>query len=306
MNPDAATLAARTDRPAGLRLWLLAARPRTLPLAATPVLVGTALAWAAGVPITPLAMLTALAALVAAMLIQAGTNLHNDAADFERGADGADRLGPPRASAAGWATPAQVRAAAGGAFALAFLLGIWLATLGGWPIVAVGLASLAAGWAYSSGPRPISYTPFGECFVLAFFGLVATGGSYWLQAHALPATALFAGLAIGAPAAAVLTINNLRDLAADTAAGRRTLAAVIGGTASRRLHALLVLAPYALLPLFAPGAWAGLALLAVPKSVMVARRAQRAEGTEFNRVLADTAGAQFLFGLCFAIGCLLS
>lgn len=306
MNPDAAAFNTRPVRPAGARLWLLAARPRTLLLAATPVLVGTALAWAEGVPQSPLAILVALAALVAAMLIQAGTNLHNDAADFERGADGADRLGPLRASAAGWAMPAQVRAAALFAFGLAFLLGIWLAVVGGWPIVAVGLCSLAAGWAYSGGPRPISYTPFGELFVLAFFGLIAVGGSYWLQAHRLPASALLAGLAVGAPAAAVLIVNNLRDLAADTAAGRRTLAAVIGPAASRRAHALLMFAPYALLPLFAPGAWAWLALLALPKSVVVARRAQRAEGAAFNRVLADTAGAQFLFGLFFAIGCLLS
>lgn len=300
MSPEPA---ARLDRPAGARLWLLAARPRTLPLAATPVLVGTALAWAHGAPGS---LAVALAALVAAMLIQAGTNLHNDAADFERGGDGADRLGPTRATAAGWAKPGQVRVAALIAFGLAFLLGIYLAIAGGWPIVAVGLASLAAGWAYSGGPRPISYSPFGELFVLVFFGFVAVGGSYWLQAGTLSASALLAGLATGTPAAAVLMVNNLRDLAADTAAGRRTLATVIGPVASRRAHALLALAPYALLPVFAPAPWAYLALLALPKSGMVASRAQRAEGAQFNRVLADTAGAQFLFGLLFAIGCLIS
>lgn len=290
-------------RPTGLRLWLTAARPRTLPLAATPVLAGTALAWAEGAPHS---WLVALSALLAAMLIQAGTNLHNDAADFERGADGADRLGPTRAAAAGWATPAQVRMASTLAFALAFALGIHLAFVGGWPIVVVGLCSLAAGWAYSGGPRPISYSPFGELFVLVFFGLVAVGGTYFLQAGAVTKSALVAGLAVGAPAAAVLMVNNLRDIAADTAAGRRTLAAVIGPAASRRVHATLLLAPFALLPLFAPGPWAWLALLALPKSAMVARRAQRAEGAELNPVLADTARTQLLFGVLFAIGCLLS
>lgn len=287
---------------AGFRLWWHAARPRTLPLAATPVLVGSALAWAEG---APRSWLVAGAALLAAMLIQAGTNLHNDAADFERGADRPGRLGPTRITAAGLATPAQVRAAAMIAFALAFLLGIGLAVAGGWPIVAIGLASLAAGWAYSGGPRPISYTPLGEAFVLAFFGLVAVGGSYFLQAGTLTPAAVAAGLAVGAPAAAVLMANNLRDLAADTAAGRRTLAAVIGPAASRRAHALLVLAPYALLPLFAATPWTWLALLALPNSAVVARRAQRAQGAALNGVLADTARAQFLFGFVFAIGCLL-
>ncbi len=299
MNTDTIS---RPTAPGGFRLWWLAARPRTLPLAATPVLVGTALAWAEGAPRSwPVAG----AALVAAMLIQAGTNLHNDAADFERGADRAGRLGPTRITAAGLATPAQVRAAAMIAFALAFLLGIFLAVAGGWPIVAIGLASLAAGWAYSGGPRPISYTPFGEAFVLVFFGLVAVGGSHFLQSGTLTPAAVAAGLAVGAPAAAVLMANNLRDLAADIAAGRRTLAAVIGPAASRRAHALLVLAPYALLPFFAAAPWAWLALLALPNSAVVTRRAQRAEGAELNGVLADTARAQFLFGLFFAIGSLL-
>jgi len=183
LRPEAAV----GGKPGGLRLWLTAARPRTLPLAASPVLVGTSLAWAEG---APQLWAVALAALLAALLIQVGTNLHNDAADFERGADGADRLGPVRVTAAGWATPRQVRLAALLAFAGAFLLGVWLAFVGGWPIVAVGLASLAAGWAYSGGPRPISHSPFGEIFVLAFFGLVAVGGTHYLQSGALTPAAL--------------------------------------------------------------------------------------------------------------------
>jgi len=289
--------------PAGLRLWLLAARPRTLPLAASPVLVGTALAWAEGAPHL---LTVALAALLAALLIQVGTNLHNDAADFERGNDGGDRLGPVRVTAAGWAPPWQVRTAALLAFSGAFLLGVYLAVVGGWPIVAVGLASLVAGWAYSGGPRPISHSPFGELFVLLFFGLIAVGGSYWLQAHTLSATALLAGLALGAPAAAVLMVNNLRDLKADTAAGRRTLAAVLGDRGARAVHAALLLAPFLLLPAFSPYPAAWLALLALPKSVVVVRRARSAYGAELNGVLADTARCQFIFGILFASGCLLT
>lgn len=289
-------------RPSGLWLWLQAARPRTLPLAATPVLVGTALAWSEG---APKSWAVAGATLLTAMLIQAGTNLHNDASDFERGNDRADRLGPVRATAAGWATPRQVRAAALFAFALAFLLGVYLAIAGGWPIVAVGLASLVAGWAYSGGPRPISYSPFGEAFVLFFFGLVAVGGSHYLQSGALTPAAILAGLAVGAPAAAVLMVNNLRDVVADSAAGRRTLAAVLGDRGARAVHAGLMLAPFPLLPQFAlrPGAW--LALLALPLVIALLRRARTAQGAELNGVLADTARAQFVFGLLYATGSLL-
>ncbi|MBU0751340.1 MAG: 1,4-dihydroxy-2-naphthoate polyprenyltransferase [Gammaproteobacteria bacterium] len=292
--------------PRGLRLWLQAARPRTLPLAATPVLAGTALAWAEGA--TP-AVGVALAALLAAMLIQVGTNLHNDAADHARGNDRADRLGPLRVTAAGWATAAQVHRAAFTAFGLAFLLGVYLAVGGGWPIVAIGLAALAAGAAYSGGPRPISHSCFGEVFVLLFFGFVAVGGSYYLQSGTLSVAALLAGAAIGGPAAAVLMVNNLRDLAADAAAGRRTLAAVLGEAGSRRAHALFMLLPFLLLPPLAlvlpqrSGTW--LALLALVPTIAVLRRMRVASGAALNGVLADTARAQFVFGALLAAGCLL-
>ena len=303
LNPD--TTEPNSTVPSGLRLWLLAARPRTLPLAATPVLVGTALAWAQG---APLLWGAALAALLAAAAIQIGTNLYNDAADHEGGNDGPDRLGPLRVTAAGWATPAQVRRAAWLAFGTAFLLGIYLAAVGGPPIIAVGLASIAAGWAYSGGPRPISHSPLGEVFVLLFFGLIAVGGSYYLQSGRLAPAALVAGLAVGAQAAAVLMINNLRDLAADAAAGRRTLAALLGPAGSRRAHGLLMLAPFALVPAFVPPArpLAWLAVLALPLALAVVRQAGRATGAALNRTLADTARAQFVFGCLFALGCLVS
>ena len=289
--------------PRGLRLWWTAARPRTLTLAAAPVLVGSALAWAEGAaPVWG----AALATLAAALLIQVGTNLHNDAADFERGNDGADRLGPLRVTAAGWATGAQVRGASHAAFLTALLLGAYLVAVGGWPIFAVGCASLIAGYAYSGGARPISHTPFGEVFVWVFFGLVAVVGSYWLQAGRLSPSALIAGGALGFPAAAVLLVNNLRDVVADAAAGRRTLAAVLGDAGARRLHAVLLLLPFAAVPPLAAeraGAW--LALLALPAALAVVLRLRGAQGAALNRVLADTARAQFVFGLLLAVGCLL-
>lgn len=292
--------------PTGWQVWWTAVRPRTLPLAASPVLAGIALAWAEGAP--PLGFV-ALATLLAALLIQIGTNLHNDAADYVRGNDRADRLGPLRVTAAGWASAGTVQRAARGTFAAAFLLGIYLAFKGGWPIVAIGLASLAAGFAYSGGPRPISHTPCGELFVWIFFGLLAVAGSHWLQAGYFSLSALLAGAALGLPAAAVLLVNNLRDLDGDRRAGRRTLAIVLGDAGARRAYAVLMLLPYASLPLLAQtgraGAW--LAVLALPASIMlVGRMRSGVTGPELNPVLARTAQCALGFAVLLALGVLLA
>lgn len=291
------------------RIAWTAIRPKTLPLAAAPVLAGTALAWSEG---APFAALPALAALVAALLIQIGTNLHNDAADHERGNDRADRLGPLRVTAAGWASAQHVRQAALTTFAGAFLLGIYLALVGGWPIVAIGIASLVAAWAYSGGRQPISHTPFGELFVWVFFGLMAVAGSYWLQAATLSVTAGLVGAAVGWPAAAVLLINNLRDRATDLWAGRRTLAGRLGEVGARRAYTVLMLLPYASLPLLAylgrHAVW--LALLALPATLGLVRRLQRAaggtSGAALNAQLAATAQIALIFSLLLALGLLLS
>lgn len=290
--------------PRGWRVWWTAARPRTLTLATAPVVAGTALAWAEGAAHRwPLV----LAVLLAALLIQIGTNLHNDAADHERGNDLADRLGPLRVTAAGWATSAQVRLASLIAFATAFLLGIYLVAHGGWPILLIGLASLVAGVAYSGGPRPISHTPFGESFVWIFFGILAVAGSYWLQASTLSPAAWIAGTAIGLPASAVLLVNNLRDVASDTRAGRRTLAAVVGEAPARRIYGLLMLLPFASLPMLAmlglSGTW--LALLTLPASLMLVGRIQHTHGPALNLLLARTAQYALGFAICLAAGALL-
>lgn len=291
--------------PSAWRVWWTAIRPRTLSIAATPVMVGTALALAEGAAANWLAML---AALCCALLIQVGTNLHNDAADFERGADRADRIGPLRVTAAGWASPAAVRRAAAISFALALLLGAYLVGIGGWPILLAGIASLIAGWAYSGGPRPISHTPLGEVFVLVFFGLVAVAGSHWLQAGAGSVDAWLAGMVVGMPAAAVLLVNNYRDLEDDLRSGRRTLAALVGRDNSRSVYAALLLLPHAVLPLLAlrgmPDALLG--WLAVPFSIALIRRLRRTQpGPQLNLLLAGTAQAGFALGLLLAIGLLL-
>ncbi|MFA5626898.1 MAG: 1,4-dihydroxy-2-naphthoate polyprenyltransferase [Thiohalomonadaceae bacterium] len=290
--------------PAPWRIWSVATRPRTLPLAAAPVLAGTALAWAEG---AALQWWPVLAALLAALLIQIGTNLHNDAADYERGNDQSDRLGPLRVTAAGWASAGKVRLAAILVFGAALLLGVYLVIIGGVFILAIGCASLLAAWSYSGGLRPVSHSPFGELFVWVFFGLLAVAGSYWLQAGHASFTAWLTGAALGMPAAAVLLINNLRDRETDLRAGRRTLAALLGDHKARRAYVLMMLLPYAVLPSLASsgrhGVWLTLALL--PFIVLLARRLLAGEqGQALNQHLAQTALAALAFALLLALGVL--
>ncbi|MCF1183344.1 1,4-dihydroxy-2-naphthoate polyprenyltransferase [Marichromatium gracile] len=267
--------------------WILAARPKTLPMALAPVIAGIALAVAQTGRLAPF---TALCTLLAAMAIQIGTNLHNDAVDFERGTDGPDRLGPARASAEGWFSARQVRLAAHLAFALAFVLGIALLWRGGWPILVIGLASLAAGYAYTSGPRPIAYGPFGELYVLLFFGLAAVGGTYYLQTLSFGWTPLLVGLALGLPAAAVLVINNYRDLDSDRRAGRRTLCHYLGRPRARLLYTLLLVLPVPILLLAGIPANPWPLLAALPLALALAANLLRgAEGRALNQQLARTA-----------------
>jgi 1,4-dihydroxy-2-naphthoate octaprenyltransferase len=286
------------SQPAKWMAWILAARPKTLTISVAPVLAGTALAWQEGGKFAALPML---AALLAAIFIQAGTNLHNDAADYEKGGDREGRIGPRRAVAQGWLSAKDVHRVAFTSFALAGVLGLYLAVIGGWPIILVGALSLLCGYGYSGGPRPISYTPLGELFVLFFFGLVAVGGSYWLQLHVLSAGALLTGVAIGSFASAVLMVNNYRDLEADRAVSRKTLAVVLGRPFSRLVYAGLLLAPFPLSMLVSKGV--GLVWLALPLALILLRAFWRsAPGEAFNRILAGTAMAQLLYALLFVIG----
>ncbi len=273
--------------PSRLARWVSASRPKTLLLAVTPVVAGIGLAVA---QTGRLDSAIALATLLAAIAIQVGTNLHNDAADFERGTDTAQRLGPPRATAQGWFSPRQVRAVAHLAFALALLIGGLLVLRGGWPILLIGLASLACGYAYTSGPRPIAYGPFGELYVLAFFGIASVVGSHYLQTLVFDPTALLLGIALGLPAGAVLLLNNDRDLETDRLAGRRTLCHYLGRARARALYAALLLLPLPiLLAARLPGpSWLTLAALPVAVSLIL-RLFGGASGAGINPLLARTA-----------------
>lgn len=280
--------------------WLLACRPKTLSVSLSPVLVGTAIAWH---DTHTLLWLPLLAAALGAAFIQIGTNLFNDVGDFLRGTDTPGRLGPRRATAEGWLTPGMVKAGAWFSFALAFLCGIYLVWHGGWPIVAIGLASLAAGWAYTGGPKPIAYGPLGELFVFVFFGLVAVGGSYYLQTLSLTPTALLAATLVGIHAAAVITVNNYRDHDGDKAHGKNTLAVRLGRPATRHVYTLEMLAPYALLPALGGLGWpAALPLLSLPLALrLIARFHREPPGPVFNPILAGTAGLQLVFACLLAL-----
>lgn len=300
-HPEPAQPASRADQPpTGWRLWLVAMRPRTLTIAVAPVLAGAGWAWAEFHALRPLPLLLA---LLAALLIQAGTNLWNDLGDYLRGGDQPMRQGPPRVTALGWASPERVRWAARACFALAALAGLYLGWLGGWPIIALGAASLLAGWAYSGGPRPIAYTALGEIFVIGFFGLGAVAGTVWLMADVLSMRTLLVGTAIGLPAAGVLMANNYRDMEHDRLVGRRTLAIRLGLDGSKLAYAGFVLLPFPLLlaPIMPVGAW--LTLLAAPWAVrLLLAFAATPRGPAFNALLAGTARYQLVLAALLAAG----
>jgi len=289
-----------------LKIWWLALRPKTLGAAIAPVLVGTAMAFADGKGHA----LAALAALLGALLIQIGTNFANDYFDFVKGADTEERLGPVRATQAGLVTPEAMRRAYELTFGLAFLLGLYLVTRGGWPIVIIGLCSIAAGIAYTGGPYPLAYRGLGDVFVLVFFGPVAVGGTYYVQAQDIHSTVLLAGLGPGLIATALLAVNNLRDADTDEKSNKRTLAVRFGKDFARHEYVLAVgmaLMLPVLLVLESGSHWGALlALLSLGVGRLPIQQILRGtEGIELNQTLALTGKFLLLYSLLLALGWLL-
>jgi 1,4-dihydroxy-2-naphthoate polyprenyltransferase len=278
---------------AGLGVWVMAARPRTLSAAISPVLVGTAVAWRAG-GARPLA---AALALLASLFIQIGTNFANDYSDFKRGAD-RRRVGPQRVTQSGLVAPGTVKLAAWIAFGISAVFGILLSTMSGWPILVIGAASIASGWLYTGGPWPLGYHGLGDLFVFVFFGLVATCGTVYAEAIQVPREAWLAGAAVGSLATAILAVNNLRDRETDAHVGKNTLAVKIGARATRIEYVILVLAPLAIaaaLGTFWP-------LLALPAAVPGLKTVLTRDGAELNQGLGQTARMQILYSLLLAFG----
>ena len=298
--------------------WLIAARPQTLPAGAAPVIVGVGLAVADGV----FAPLPAVAALVGALLIQVGTNFANDYYDAVKGTDTEDREGFTRVTAGGLIEPREVKRAMAGTFALAALVGLWLVALGGVPILVAGSASIAAGVLYTGGPYPYGYYGLGDLFVFVFFGLVATGGTYYVQAVATRSVELFplgvpaetvttgavlAGAGAGALSTAILVVNNIRDRETDRAAGKRTLAVLLGYRLSRIEFLGLFGVAYAVPPVFwlalGHGPAVLLPLLTMPFAWAIARVVlARTDGEALNPALERTGQLLALYAVLFALG----
>ncbi len=287
-----------------LEAWTMAIRPKTLPAGAVPVVVGSAMAFADGV-FRPAA---ALVALLCALGIQVATNFINEIYDFRKGADTTERLGPIRTVAAGLIAEKTMIAVSAGLLATVFAMGLYLVWLAGWPILLVGLLSMFFAWAYTGGPFPIAYSGFGDLFVFIFFGLVAVGGTYYVQAQTLNAPVLAAAVAPGVFSVNILLVNNIRDIATDRAVGKMTLPARIGGGAARRLYLLLTVAAYAVpLLLWAAGypAWCLLSWLSLPAAAGQVRRLFSSEGRALNEVLAGTGRVMTLYGFLLSAGLLL-
>ncbi|PDV98175.1 1,4-dihydroxy-2-naphthoate polyprenyltransferase [Candidatus Chloroploca asiatica] len=291
--------------PGPLKVWLMAIRVPTLPAAVVPVLVGSATAFASGL-FQPLVFL---AALLASLLIQIGTNLANDYFDYKKGADTAERLGPTRVTQSGLVPAATVRTAMLICFGLAALCGAYLILVGGWPILLIGVLSIASGILYTGGPFPLGYNGLGDLFTFVFFGLVAVMGTDYVHTGTWGALALLASLPVAMLVTAIIVVNNLRDAPTDRKAGKRTLAVIFGERFARIEYAVLVIGAYLLVPLLwvvgGASPFVLLAWLSLPLAVPMLRLMSRGHGRELNLALRGTGRLHMVFGLLLAVGLLL-
>ena len=306
----ASSPASAPPSPSTFQTWLLAIRPATLPAAASGVVVGIGAALAVGAPFRAD---TALACLAVALLLQVLANLANDLSDFRKGADTPDRAGPTRVAAAGLVTERQLEIAIAVVIGLAGLVGLWLVAVGGLVILALGVLAIVAALAYTGGPFPYGYHALGEVFVYVFFGLVAVVGTAYLQALRLEPMFYVAAIPPGALVTAILVVNNLRDIPTDTAAGKQTLAVLMGRGRTEMEYELLLAAAYAvpaLMVLQLPSETAeprqlamSLPLLTFPLAIPLLRKVRRfVEPQELNAVLKGTARLALAFSVLFAIG----
>lgn len=293
------------SHPSVFQAWMLAIRPKTLPAGAMPVVIGSALAAADGA-FNPL---PALVALVCALGIQIVTNFINEIYDFRKGADTAERLGPTRTVADGIITEQTMIRVSIGLGISVFVFGLYLVAIGGWPIFLIGLLSLLFAWAYTGGPFPIAYSGLGDVFVFIFFGLVAVGGTYYVQLLSLPMPVLVAASVPGAFSVCILLVNNIRDIDTDRKVGKMTLPARIGAPAARALYVALTVLAY-VVPLWLViradySAWCLLSFISLPLAVGQGRTLYASEGRGLNEVLAGTGKVLTVHGVLFSLGLVL-
>lgn len=282
--------------------WVLALRPKTLPAAAAPVFVGSAIAWQEG----GLRPGPALAALAGAVLLQIGSNLANDVYDYERGADTDARLGPLRVTQAGMLSGRQVRRGMWISFGLAILAGLYLAYVAGWPVVAIGVASIVAAVTYSGGPVAFGYRGLGDLFVLLFFGFAAVCGTVYVQLGEVAPAAWPAAWMIGALATAILVVNNVRDHETDRVARKRTIPVILGRGAGVAEYGVLLLSAYAVNFWMVwdemVSTWTLLTFLTLPLALVLFLHVRKFRGPVLNMTLARTAQLMLFFALLFSAG----
>jgi 1,4-dihydroxy-2-naphthoate polyprenyltransferase len=292
-------------RPSTFNAWTSAMRPRTLAAGAVPVALGSALA----AQVDAFALWPAVAALVGALLLQIGSNLANDVFDFLNGADDEDRVGPARATQQGWLSTRQMLVGTGLVFSAAVTVGAYLVTIGGWPIVIIGVSGIVCAVAYTGGPVPLGYHGLGDPLVFIFFGPVAVLGTYYVQVGAITWIAGWASATVGLLATAILVVNNLRDRHTDKRAGKRTLAVRMGARGARREYIALVSLAYAIPAGLTAFGGAGLGwllpLLSSPLAIRRIRAVQAQDGAALNTELAATAQLCAVFGALLCIGVLL-
>ncbi len=282
--------------------WGLAIRLRTLPAAAAGVVMGTALAWRDGF----FRLDAALVCLLTALFLQIGSNLANDVFDFERGTDTPERLGPVRVTQAGLLTSSQVKQGIIVVFALAALFGLYLASLGGWIVIIIGLAAILSAIAYTGGPFPLGYYGLGDLFVFIFFGLASVSGTYYVQAGFVSAGAWWMAIPPGLIITAILVVNNLRDLENDRKAGKHTLAVILGERATKTQYLICMIAAYLMIPFAAvimviP--WSALLTwFSLPLAIKTTRIVFTQKGRALNGALAGTGQVALLFSILFWIG----
>ena len=287
--------------------WIMAARPATLWAAIAPVMVATSLAIHDGAFRSDVLVVT----MFAAIAIQVGVNFANDLADAARGADSQTRIGPTRAVAAGLITPHQMRNGMLAAFGLAVLGGLYLTWVAGWVVIVIGVASIVAALGYTNGPIPYGYYGLGEVFVFVFFGLVATVGARYVYNQSAPLDAWICGVVMGLFAAAILIANNLRDIDTDRAAGKRTLAVILGRTATRTMYAVSILGAFGMIALGAAATWLPIgtmiAYIASPLALPLFRIiGTQTEGPPLIQALKGTARLQVLVATLMSVGILIS
>jgi len=288
-----------------IKTWCIAIRPKTLPAAAAPVVVGMALAYRDS-HFHPVILI---ATLAAAILIQMGTNLANDVYDFLKGSDTENRLGPVRVTQSGMMTPDQVKKGMSAIFIVAIFFGLYLAWIGGWPIVWIGLASIITGIAYTGGPYPLGYHGWGDAFVFIFFGLIAVSGTYYLQTNTVSPDTFLAGAVMGMISTAILVVNNLRDVNEDIQSKKRTLAVRFGKRFVMTEYLILLTFAY-IIPVWMALRWNNhlplfLTLFSLPIAVQLSISVWTSKGKELNNVLSGTSRFLILYSLLFSLGIIL-